>query len=54
MFAFISGLLSNTVIMLFMIMSLRAMTNNQPQVWISSHKLLVIWEIPITIFTTVY
>ena len=41
MFAFVSGLLSDTVIMLFMIMSLKGMTYNQPQMWISGHKLLV-------------
>ena len=40
MCAFVSGLLSNTVIMLLMFMLL-TMTNNQPQVWISGHKLLV-------------
>ena len=44
MFAFVSGLLSNTAIMLFMFMSLKAMTNNQPQVWIFGHKLLFFWD----------
>ena len=39
-FAFVSGLLSNTVIMLLLFMSLKVVTNNQPQVWISDHKLL--------------
>ena len=41
MFAFVSGLLCNTLIMLLMFMLLKTMINNQPQVWISSHKLLV-------------
>ena len=40
MFEFVSGLLSNAVIMLLMFV-VKAMTNNQPQVWISGHKLLV-------------
>ena len=40
MYAFVSGLLSNTVMILFlMLMSLKAVTNNQPLVWISGHKL---------------
>ena len=34
-------LVSNTVIMFLMFMLLKAMTNNQPQVWISDLKLLV-------------
>ena len=57
MFAFVSRLLSNTVIMLFMfifMLSLKAVTNNQPQVWISCHKLLDCCGIHDTIFTTVY
>ena len=39
-----SMLLSNTVIMLLMFMSLKAVSNNQPQEWFSGHKLLVFWE----------
>ena len=51
MLAFVSDLLCNTVIVLLMFMLLQAMTNNQPQVWISGHKLLVFLAIHVTIFT---
>ena len=54
MFAFVSVLFSNTVIMLIMFMSLKAVTNNQPQVWISGHQLLVFLGIHVKIFTNVY
>ena len=40
MCAFVSGLLSNTVINVYVV---KAMTNNKPQVWISGNKLLVFW-----------
>ena len=45
MFSFVSGLLSNTIIMPLIFMLLKAVTNNQPQVWFSGHKLLVfLWN----------
>ena len=53
MCAFVSGLLSNTVIILFVYV-IKAMTNNQPKVCIPGHKLLVFWGIRVAIFTTVY
>ena len=40
MLASVSGLLSNTVIILLMFMLLQGVTNNQSEVWISGHKLL--------------
>ena len=43
MCAFVSCLLSNTIIMLYVYV-VKAMTNNQPQVWIPGHKLLVFWR----------
>ena len=44
MCVFLSGLLPNTIIMLFMFMSLKAATNNQPQVWMSGNGHLP-WDI---------